>query len=501
MRQHTVRVYDSRNTPPRTELLAWKLAAVALDATPIEVDIAETISNRIIDNSAVAIAAIRHATVADARSQALAHSRLGGATVYGISTDVRVACEWAAWANSTAVRELDFHDTFLAADMNHPGDMIPALIAVGQQSGSTSKDMIRGVASAYEISIALTKSIALYPHKIDHLPHIAAGIVAGIGSMLSLPIQVIYQAINHVIHVSVTSRQSRKGQISTWKANAPAHISKLAIEAVDRAMRGGTGPEPIYEGEEGIIAVFLDGSGSEYVIDLPELGEPKRAILETFTKAHSAEIQAQPWIDIAFRLRSRVSDLSKIESVVIYTSQHTHMIIGSGSNDPQKYDPFATRETLDHSLMYIFSVALEDGYWHHEMSYSRERATRASTIELWKKVSTREDAKWTEKYHSIDLNERSFGGRIEIQLGDGHVVSGEIEVADAHPRGMKPFSTDSYVSKFNELTAPYLEEHERDRFLRAALALNSKVQPALSELNITVASEVLSGITSRNGLF
>ena len=29
--------------------------------------------------------------------------------------------------NGTAVRELDFHDTFLAADYSHPGDNIPPL--------------------------------------------------------------------------------------------------------------------------------------------------------------------------------------------------------------------------------------------------------------------------------------------------------------------------------------------------------------------------------------
>jgi len=38
-------------------------------------------------------------------------------------------CEWAAWANGTAVRELDFHDTFLAADYSHPGDNIPPILA------------------------------------------------------------------------------------------------------------------------------------------------------------------------------------------------------------------------------------------------------------------------------------------------------------------------------------------------------------------------------------
>ena len=35
-------------------------------------------------------------------------------------------------------------------------------------------------------------------------------------------------------------------------------------------------------------------------------------------------------------------------------------------------DPNASRETLDHSIMYIFAVekALEDADWHHIKSYT-----------------------------------------------------------------------------------------------------------------------------------
>ena len=46
----------------------------------------------------------------------------------------------------------------------------------------------------------------------------------------------------------------------------------------------------------------------------------------------------------------------------------------------KKMDPYASRETLDHSIMYIFAVALEDGEWHHIKSYTPQRARRKSTI-------------------------------------------------------------------------------------------------------------------------
>ena len=71
--------------------------------------------------------------------------------------------------------------------------------------------------------------------------------------------ETIYQAVQQAVHVSFTTRQSRKGEICSWKAYAPAHAGKLAIEAVDRAMRGEGAPSPIYEGEDSVIAWMLDG--------------------------------------------------------------------------------------------------------------------------------------------------------------------------------------------------------------------------------------------------
>ena len=71
------------------------------------------------------MASVNRHSVMSARAEALAHRRKGGATVFGMGPDVRVHAEWAAWANGTAVRELDFHDTFLAAEYSHPGDNNP----------------------------------------------------------------------------------------------------------------------------------------------------------------------------------------------------------------------------------------------------------------------------------------------------------------------------------------------------------------------------------------
>ncbi len=256
---HDVRVHPEKDRLPRAQQLAWKIAEVAADKVPVAADVAEMIVNRVIDNASVAIAAINRRPVTSARTQALAHPRAGGATVFGCGPEVRVHAEWAAWANGTAVRELDYHDTFLAAEYSHPGDNIPPILATAQQTGRSGAELVRGIATGYEIQVNLVRAICLHKHKIDHVAHLGPSAAAGIGTLLGLAPDVIYQAVQQALHVTTSTRQSRKGEISSWKAYAPSHAGKLAIEAVDRAMLGEGAPSPIYEGEDSVIAWMLDG--------------------------------------------------------------------------------------------------------------------------------------------------------------------------------------------------------------------------------------------------
>ena len=502
MKIHPVRVHRSDENLAREGQLAWKIAEVASERIDATDEVADMVINRIIDNASVATASLTRGPVVAARAQAEAHpvSRNGaGSTVFGSA--LPTSPEWAAWANGVAVRELDFHDTFLAAEYSHPGDNIPPILAVAQHLGSTGADLLRGIVTGYEIQVDLVKAISLHKHKIDHVAHLGPSAAAGIGTLLGLDTETVFQAIGQALHTTTATRQSRKGEISTWKAHAPAFAGKMAVEAVDRALRGQTSPTPIYEGEDGVIAWLLDGTSARYEVWLPERGEPRVAILDSYTKEHSAEYQAQAWIDLARKLSAEhpiLRDPASIVSVVLHTSHHTHYVIGSGANDPQKYDPSASRETLDHSIPYIFTVALQDGAWDHEKSYAPERAGRADTVALWNKVTTAEDPEWTRRYHSIDPSEKAFGGRVEIALADGTRIVDEIAVADAHPLGARPFAREQYVQKFRTLADGVLPAAEIERFLDLAQRLPELTAEELGQLNVVTD---LSDIALPKGLF
>jgi len=497
---HTVKVFPSKIKLNKKNQLAWKLAEISNDNAKLNKKSIEMVINRIIDNASVAIASLNRKPVISAREMALRHPKKNGATLFGINTKKKFDCEWAAWANGTAVRELDFHDTFLAADYSHPGDNIPPILAVAQQNKKSGMDLLRGIITAYEVQVNLVKGICLHKHKVDHIAHLGPSVAAGIGTMLRLNTETIYQAIQQALHTTVSTRQSRKGEISSWKAFAPAHAGKLAIEAIDRAMRGEGSPSPIYEGEDSVIAQILDGKKAVYKVPLPKKKEEKKAILETYTKEYSAEYQAQALIDIAKKLNKKIQNLNQIKRIDIYTSHHTHNVIGTGANDPQKMDPNASRETLDHSIMYIFAVALEDASWHHVNSYKKSRANKKSTIKIWKSIKTHEDKKWTKKYHDPNPKKKSFGAKVVITLNNNKKIIEQLDKADAHPFGSRPFVRQNYINKFMTLTENIISKKESKRFLKTVQNLTKLKAGQLNKLNIEIKSSNLKK-NNKKGIF
>ena len=109
MKKIIVKVYPSKFKLKKRNQLAWKLSEVASDKAPLNNSSVEMVINRIIDNTSVAIASLNRKPVVTARQMAMNHPKKNGASIIGISSKKKFNCEWSAWANGTAVRELDFH--------------------------------------------------------------------------------------------------------------------------------------------------------------------------------------------------------------------------------------------------------------------------------------------------------------------------------------------------------------------------------------------------------
>ena len=159
----------------------------------------------------------------------------------------------------------------------------------------------------------------------------------------------------------------------------------------------------------------------------------------------------------------------------------------------------ASRETLDHSIMYIFAVALEDGGWHHADSYAPERARRPDTVALWHKISTEEDPAWTARYHAKGAD-KAFGGKVIVKLKNGKSIVDELGVADAHPGGARPFRRPDYIGKFRTLADGIVEQGEQDRFLGLVERLPGLTADEVRQLNFIVPADRL-GADAPAGIF
>ncbi len=471
MIEHKVRPQKAGERITREEQLAWKIAAVAADQAPLDPAAAEMAALRIVDDWAVAIAALDRPSVISAQGAALAHPQTPGSSLIGLGRRAAVDPFWGGYANASAIRELDFNDSFFAIDSSHPGDVIGPIAAIAEAKGLGAEALLRGIVTAYEIQVDLVKGIALNRHRIDHVAHLGPAVAAGLGAILALDTEVIYHAVNLAAQLAVSTRQTRKGEISSYKANAPGHVGQIAMLALDRAMRGETSPAPVYEGDYGLLAILLGGPDSETIVPLPERGEPCRAILETYPKEHSAGYHGQALIDLAFKIRDEIGNVDKVKDIAIRTKELTHLVMGSGAGDPEKWDPKARRETLDHSAMFIFTVALQDGVWDHDASYAPARVSRPDTVALWQKVRTVADPEWTRAFTDPAPLDKAHGARVVVTYADGTTFEDELRVANAHPRGDSPWGPEDYRRKFENLTKSRVAEDEIERFLEMALSL------------------------------
>jgi 2-methylcitrate dehydratase len=152
--------------------------------------------------------------------------------------------------------------------------------------------------------------------------------------------------------------------------------------------------------------------------------------------------------------------------------------------------------------MYIFTVALQDGEWHHIRSYLPERARRPDTVRLWQKISTAEDPVWTQRYHETDAKKIAFGGRVEIVLKDGRRIADALALADAHSYGAKPYRRADYIRKFGTLTEGLVSAGEKRRFLDLVRSLPDLDAAGVAALNVVLDEAALTAATrDKRGIF
>ncbi len=398
------------------------------------------VRRRILDSLGVALAAFMVEPVKIARNVAKNHRSNAEATLWG--TMDSSSMEWAVFTNALMVRYLDYNDTYLSKEPLHPSDMIPALLAAAEYRGLSGRDLITAIATSYEVGVRLCDAGSLRLHGWDHVNYIGIAVTAGLTKLMGLNENEALNALSIATVPHAAMRQSRVGELSHWKAAATANSSRNAVFAVLLAREGFTGPDAPLKGEMGFVKQLLAGDfNDKLILDLSSIPSPKR-ILDTYIKPYPVEYHAQSAVDAARAIRQeygKAIEPDDVESITIDTFKAAYDII---VKDPEKWDP-KTKETADHSLMWVTAVALLHGTveLHH---YRPENIRDPRVLSLIRKMKVNVDPELDKLYPSAIPN------RITVKFRNGKELTARVDHPRGHPKN--PMTDEEVEDKFRRLT-------------------------------------------------
>lgn len=354
--------------------------------------------------------------------------------------------EMAAFANTVMLRYLDANDTYQGANGSggHPSDMMGALLAAGEVSGASGKDLLLAMVTGYEVYGAMADQVALSDIGWDQGTFIAPAGTAGAGKLLGLSFEQMADALAIVVTANVPTRQTRAGELSMWKGVATAHAGKAALFATQLAKEGMTGPTAAFEGHHGL---WQQVTGP---FDLSSLGRAPFAVERGNFKYFAAEAHSQAPIWMAFSLREKVK-LDEIEAINVHIYQFAYDEIGSG---PSKWDP-RTRETADHSLPYILAVAFQDGRITPAV-FERDRFLDPAMRPLMNKVRITVNP---------ELKREDLMSEIEVVTKSGQRLVERATLPKGHVKN--PMTDADVEQKFRDLSAGVLSAGQADAAIQA----------------------------------
>ena len=304
------------------------------------------------------------------REEALTYPLDGGATVFG-STE-RVSPEKAILANASAVREWDSNGTnfgynpelgHTAGEFGH-NDFYAVPVAAAQVAGLDGATALRGMICLDEIRGRLSEVFSLKSYKIDHVVHGAIGSAAVYGAMLGATPEQIESAIGMVVAHYIPWRAIRAGkQLSDSKGASAAISTEVAIMAMKRSMKGFIGPKDIFRNPEAIWRQFEPTDGdSPFDLVLSTSGDDFAVMGMHFKLGlyeHQSAGALQGLIDLVSANPGVLENPASIKGITIVAYEPAFGIIG----DPAKREP-KTRQSADHSMVYIVSTKLRKAIEH-----------------------------------------------------------------------------------------------------------------------------------------
>lgn len=345
------------------------------------------------------------------------------------------------------MRAYDFNDLYIGkVGGGHPSDLVPALIAVAEWRKASGEELLSALALGYEVTLALFDSVDVSRSGWDYVNSTVIGATCAVARLMELSYEQTYEALSIAVTSHLASGElesgelNARGDLTLWKRFNNGDAMRQAVYACLLALAGVEGPVRAFTGERGFLnQINATRDTFERLQEELRVERPLSRILKTTLKRWPVGSRAQSAIDAALRARAGISDVASIERVRVFTDEAAYDHLVRARTAP--WTP-TSRETADHSLPYVVAAAVFDGY------VKPESFARATVVEPARQAFL-QDRVTVEISPELSLGAAAgFLTRVEIEMRDGTVHTGDAQPAPGHPK--RPFSDADLDAKLAE---------------------------------------------------
>ena len=297
----------------------------------------------------------------------------GGATIIGSGS--RAPAPFAAFANGTAAHAQDFDDNFLAALTHASAVLVPALLALGEETGASGQDII----DAYLVGLECHAAIGRGVNRSHYLKGFHATATVGcIGTAAACARLLKLDSVRmmHAMSLGTSMAAGLKGQFGSHAKPFQAGMAaQNGVLAAYFARDGVEGRAEVLDNDYGFLKLF--GGDMPPGWDFSKFPVGKPLVIEAVglaPKIHPCCGSTHKSIDNLLDLKAK-HDFKPDDVESMHTYVNTSNVLNLCFDRPQ------TEMEARFSMQYCMAVALKNGFLSLQ-DFTPEAVNRAEIREL-----------------------------------------------------------------------------------------------------------------------
>ena len=342
----------------------------------------------------------------------------------------------ASIINGTAIHGEDFDDTFEGTPVHIGSVMVPAILSSAQAKNLDGQKFLKALVVGSELICRLALVAPTAVHKQGFHPTAifgAFGSSIGVSSLLGNTINEMRSGLGIVGSMASGIIEYLAEGTSTKRLH-PGWAAGCGWQSANFAKSGFLGPRTVFEGQHGVFNSFaknnIEPDFSHITSDLGNRWETKNLAL----KPYACGTMAQPFIDCAIKLKSKIGNIENIDKVIASVGEGTvHRLWEPLKEKQNPSTPYGAK----FSVPYCISIGLING----------SAGLNEFTEKCLKNLEVRKlAAKVNYEINPKDEYPKNYSGKIKIIMKDGTTYSSSQECLRGGRRD--PLSRTEVIKKF-----------------------------------------------------